>query len=89
MKLRKIDKVMLEELNVPEKDWAQIEAAISKTTFEYNKRRISASEASRLLGRKEFLSGMSRSAFHWSATRETPDGATVYFDSIRYFKEGR
>ena len=50
--------------------------------------RISAEKASKLLGREAYLSGLSRSAFHWSASRDIGDsGNTVSFDSSSLFQE--
>lgn len=33
-----------------------------------------------------WLSGIGRAAFHWSATRETKDGKTIFFDARKLFK---
>ena len=50
-------------------------------------RRISRKEAIELLGRETWLSGLDRSAFHWSAMRQTKDDkGYVYFDSSKLFK---
>jgi len=51
-----------------------------------NGERITARQAVKLLGRKQFLSGISRSAFHWNCSRETDDGGTVELDSSRLFR---
>ena len=41
-----------------------------------------------ILGREAYLSGTSRSAFHWSCVRETDKiGVLIYFDSSRLFKQ--
>lgn len=37
-------------------------------------------------GTETYLSGIVRSAFHWSVVRETEDGRRVYFDSSNLFK---
>lgn len=85
------DKDILRSLGCPEKDWAQMELAVSKTTFTLwdngTETRIGRDKASAILGRTAFLSGMARSAFHFSAVREAEDGKRVYFDSSRYFDE--
>ena len=72
----------------PEQDMKQIEEAMRKIVYKINhKRRISAEKASKLLGREAYLSGLSRSAFHWSASRDIGDsGNTVSFDSSRLFQ---
>lgn len=85
MKLTTEDKKYLKTNGYLDKDMAQIEDAIGKTIYEINDIRVSASEACEILGREKFLSGIGRSAFHWSAARDTGDGATVYFDSRRLF----
>lgn len=89
MKLTQEDKVILLELGNPESDLDQIERAMRKTTYKYCGKQIGQAEAIRLLGRKVYLSGMARSAFHWSATSITPQGEPVYFDSGRFFKGWR
>ena len=65
----------------------QIEKAAGLTVYTLEGRRISGKQAVSILGRKAFLSGISRSAFHWHAVRETEDGRMVFFDSSRLFKE--
>lgn len=86
MKISSDDRKILESWGCTEQDIKQIARAMSKTEFVYRGKRISADEASALLGRRCFLSGMARSAFHFSAGRETDDGEMVYFDSSRFFK---
>ena len=85
MKLTNKDKELLTSWGHPESDFAQIEKAMSKTTYETNGKKISRDEALETLGRKEYLSGISRSAFHWSACRGE-EGNYVYFDSSKLFK---
>lgn len=73
------------------KDIPQIKAALRKTQFTKhtphdNGIRISADSARKILGDRPFLSGISRSAFHWSAVRQKDDGTIIYFDSTPYFK---
>ena len=48
--------------------------------------KITIKGAIELLGRKNFLSGIARSAFHWDAMRETEDGRKIFFDSSRLFR---
>ena len=46
-----------------------------------------AVQALEILGEKKFLSGISRSAYHYTAARETEDGEfVVYFDSSVLFR---
>ena len=47
---------------------------------------ISQKKAIELLGRESFLSGIARSAFHWSAVRHINDNEYIYFDSSKFFK---
>lgn len=88
MKLTNRDKEILKEWGYSEDNLKQIEEATRKTVYELNgKEKISCQEAIRLIGRKAFLSGISRSAFHWSASRYTKDGNNfVSFDSSKLFR---
>lgn len=86
MKLTSEDKKLLTEWGYPEEDFNQIERATTKTTYESNRNKVTADEAIDILGREEYLSGIARSAFHWSACREGKEGQRVYFDSSRLFK---
>jgi hypothetical protein len=86
MKLTNKDKEMLINWGYKEEDLNQIERATTKTTYEMNGKKISINEALNVLGRETFLSGISRSAFHWSAGREDGKGQTVYFNSSKLFK---
>lgn len=85
MKLTKIDKEVLLKWGFQEKDLQQIEEATSKTTYELNNEKISCKRAIEILGREEYLSGISRSAFHFSAARNSRKGETVSFDSSKLF----
>jgi len=88
MKLTEKDKDLLSSWGYTERDFPQIEEATysTKTKYELEGKPIDREEAIRLLGRLTYLSGISRSAFHWSAARETDDGRVVLFDSSRLFK---
>ena len=78
MRLTDSDKECLKAWGYPEQDMKQIE----------EEGRISAEKASELLGREAYLSGLSRSAFHWSASRDIGDsGNTVSFDWSSLFQE--
>ena len=89
MRLTDRDKECLKIWGYLERDMKQIEEAMRKTVYKINhKRRISAKKASKLLEREAYLSGLSRSAFHWSASRDIGDsGNTVSFDSSSLFQE--
>ena len=91
MKLTTTDKKMLLEWGHPESDFRQIEEAFkkSKTKYELGGKPISREEAICLLGQRQYLSGIARSAFHYTAAREVPmstTGEIVYFDSSNLFR---
>lgn len=86
MKLKKEDTELLKDWGFLEKDLKQIEEATKKTTYEINDKKISATKALEILGREEYLSGISRSAFHWSSARNNNNGETVFFDSSKLFE---
>lgn len=80
------DKKILKSFGNKKKDIEKIEKAVAVTDFEIDDKPIDLVSVLRIMDRKEFLSGMSRSAFHFSAARETVDGRVVLFDSSRLFK---
>lgn len=90
--LSKEHQAIILNFGYPKKDLEQIEAALSKTDFElYDQsktedEKITIDKAIEILGEELFLSGICRSAFHWSATRESKKGQKVYFNSSRLFK---
>lgn len=86
MRLSENDKKYLEKMGHTEKDFDQIREAAARTVYSMNGERITARQAVKLLGRKNFLSRLSRSAFHWNCSRETDDGGTVELDSSRLFR---
>lgn len=86
MKLTTEDKETLKEYGFPDEDISQIEEATKKTVYEMDDKKISQKKAIEILGRKKYLSGISRSAFHFSAVRDNDKGETVYFDSSKLFK---
>lgn len=88
MKLTSNDKALLRKMGFSDQDFAQIEEALQrrKTKYRLGSKPISREEAIVLLGRETFLSGISRSAFHYTAARKTPAGEVVYFDSCKLFE---
>lgn len=84
MRLNKKDSETLSSWGFSIEDIEQIKTAIGKTTCKYKDKKISANKAVELLGRETFLSGISRSAFHWNCSREN-NGNYVYFDSRKLF----
>ena len=87
MRLSREDKELLHAMGVEDRDFEQIEEALraDMTSYKLESRRISRKQAIELLGMYDFLSGIARSAFHWTAVRETPDGKKVFFNSRRLF----
>lgn len=94
-KLEKWQKEKLLEWGYQEDDIAQIEKALTKTTFtmHFNKldglkdKKITQWEARWHLTPEDFLSGLSRSAFHYSSSRTSKEGDfTIHFDSSKLFR---
>lgn len=86
-KLNKKDKKTLSYLGYPESDFEQIEIAINKCSYKNSKdTNITYTTAIRLLGKVDFLSGISRAAFHWTATRMNKEGKVVRFNCSSMFK---
>lgn len=93
MKLTNKDKEYLKKLGYTSIDFAQIEQATGKTNYTLcdensgKETTINREKAIEVLGREKYLSGISRSAFHWSAVRETEtENIYVYFDSSKLFR---
>lgn len=88
MKLNRNEKALLLKWGHPKSDLPQIEKALQKsiTNYKCNGTTISREEAIQILGKTVFLSGISRSAFHFTAMRQNNEGKSVYFDSSRLFK---
>lgn len=93
MKLTEENIELLKSWGYSPKDIKQIKQAITKTDYTYwsyfAEKKISANKAVELLGITDFLSGLSRSAFHFTASRNINGNTTcgVSFDSSRLFKE--
>ena len=93
MKLTKQDKEYLKRLGFENRNFSQIEQATGKTIYTLcdesagKETQINTADAIEMLGRETYLSGISRSAFHCSAVRETGiKGIYVYFDSSKLFR---
>lgn len=85
------DKSILLRWGHPESELKQIQDAcnevrITLTNERGKKRRITSKVADRVLGHEQFLSGISRAAFHCDATRVTPEGMGVHFDLSRWWR---
>ena len=92
MRLTEDDKKLLKSWGHPDRDMEQIEEAIRKTVYTIYRtdsgkgKRISAKAALEILGRRAFLSGISRSAFHYTALRKNDDHVEVHFNSKKLFE---
>lgn len=75
-----------------EKNFRQLNEAMRRTKYTlvtpYTSRKIRKEEAVEILGENEYLSGIQRSAFHRTATRDVvgEDHAFVMFDSSALWK---
>lgn len=88
------DRKELFSFGYPEEELPQIEEAANRSTYTVldkdgnDIRVINVWETIDLLGRETFLSGISRSAFHWTCSRENPTtGVEIFFDSSILFKD--
>lgn len=92
MKLTPDDKRLLRSWGYLEQDMEQISEAIRKTTYtayiadSTRGKGISADAAVSILGRETFLSGIGRSAFHFTALRENDEHTRVLFNSHKLFQ---
>ena len=91
MKLSGEDKALLRQWGFDDKDFPQIELATQAryTKYKLGNKAISRERALCLLGRRKYLSGIARSAFHYTAARTVGDdgeSGVVCFDSSRLFK---
>lgn len=87
MKLTANDKELLTKWGFPKNDVEQIEEAIHNTTYTLDfKTRLSPKAVVERLGRETFLSGIARSAFHWTSVRNDADGHAIRFDSSKLFE---
>lgn len=92
--LSSYDKRILRSFGEHPDVFPQIEEAISKTKYYlYDKENdksigyVKSEKAIEILGKKVFLSGIDRSAFHRTALRYSPDYKySVRFDSGKLFK---
>ena len=76
----------------PEEDLRQLKKAIREADLTLTEKKtgkeakINSEKAVEILGMETFLSGISRSAFHASAVRESKDGKySVYFDLSKWW----
>ena len=93
MKLSEKEKSILLRWGHTESELRQIQDACNEAriTLSVNQDtdctdRITEKFAARVLGREQFLSGISRAAFHCTATRVTPEGMEVHFDLSNWWR---
>lgn len=94
MELTQADKEYLRSINESEQYFPQIAEAMAITKYELTDadgrktiRSLTRNEAIELLGRETWLNGLDRSAFHWTAMRQTKDGQNyILFDSSAMFR---
>lgn len=82
------DRKLLKKWGYKDKEIDFIEKASTCTVYTARKKNICDDEALNILGREEFISGLSRSAFHHTATRRADNGVEVSFDNTygKYFQ---
>lgn len=85
MKLTEKEKTILKKWGHDESEIDQIQRAIDLTTYERDGVDITEEKAKWLLGTTEWLSGLSRSAFHWTSYRLDRYGKGISFDSSKLF----
>ena len=90
-KLTKKQKQIILDFGYQQEDLKYIEEALLFTDFELlierqNDKKISLKKAKEILDETNFLSGIARSTFHYSAVREAENGHKIYFDSSRYYE---
>jgi len=94
LNLTQEDKTLLKDYGYLDEDFPQIRRAYSKTTYTLcentkisgKETEIEGMKAIELLGRENFLSGLARSAFHYSAYRNITENSGIYFNSSKLFK---
>lgn len=86
MKLNKKQKDLILSWGYNKEDIPQIEDAIRRSTYTVDDKTTTSTEAIKILGEEDFLSGISRSAFHFTSCRESAAGTSVYFNSSVIFR---
>ena len=91
MKLTNEDKALLRQWGFLDEDLPQIELAMQSryTKYKLGNKAISRERALGLLGRHKYLSGIARSAFHYTAARtvgDSEESGVVCFDSSKLFR---
>lgn len=90
MKLSADDKQYLIGCGYLEQDIPQIEKVISVIKYteikDGKRKRVPRKYVLENMKRADWLSGVGRATFHWTAMRETNGGASIYFDASKHFE---
>ena len=88
MKLTAWDKQYLINIGYEESDLRQIQEAANKCKYENSETRekYGVRKVLEILPRQEWLTGVARAAFHWSAVRNNINGVGVFFNCYEMFK---
>lgn len=86
-KLTRKDMAVLRSWGYDRKDYKQINECANCCVYTDDRNHtMSYKEVIEILGREEFLSGISRAAFHWTAGRGENENY-VFFNCSNYFRE--
>lgn len=86
MKLTEQDKQILRGIGHPESDMRQLCEAARRCKYENDKgEKLTAEKVIAFIGHRNWLYGISRAAFHWTAARKD-NGIYVSFDCSAMFK---
>lgn len=86
MKLTKSDIEKLLKWGYLERDIKQIQDVLNVCVYtDKNNNKINCKKAIQMIGREQWLSGISRAAFHWDSGRGEEENY-VGFDCSKYFK---
>ena len=86
MTLTHEDIQLLKSWGFKDEDMRQINEAAYRTKYTLGKNTIRRDEAIAALGREVWLSGIARSAFHYTAASTTNKGDTIFFNSRALFR---
>lgn len=76
----------LDKRNTKYEKYREVTNTFNGTTYADDEEPITREEAIKLLGRENFLSGVARSCFHYTAVRVVDGDVRVHFDSHNLFK---
>lgn len=88
-RLKEQEVALLKQFGYTGEDIEQIEEAVLAGEFITSKgKKVDWLTAKRIVGRKEFLSGIGRASFHWTAMRYCQNNPrrSILFDFSNFFK---